>query len=117
MDAFEDIDLSEIIPIIALGAVEATKGARTSRSTGQPGGDYLRELLASSEKRVYEVLRMKKATFCELCLWLRRNGNLKDSRFILIEEQVAMFLWTINYSASTRVVAERFQHSTEPVSR
>ena len=59
MDAFEDIDLFEIIPIIVLGAVETTRAPKILRSTGLPGGDYLRELLNSqSEKRIYEVLRM-----------------------------------------------------------
>ena len=108
MDLFEAVDLSEVIPIIVLGTVENAKEPRISQSTGQPGSDYLQELLSSSEKRIYKVLQMKKDTFYKLCLWLRRNSTLKDSRFILIEEQVAMFLWTINYSASTRVVAERF---------
>jgi hypothetical protein len=90
MDTFEDIDLSEIIPIIILGAVETAKDAKTPRSTGLPGGDYLRELLnCGNEKRIYEVLRMKRDTFFKLCLWLRKNSTLKDSRHILIEEQVA----------------------------
>jgi hypothetical protein len=118
MDTFEDIDILDIVPIIVLGAVDTAKATEIPRSTGLPGGDYLRELLnCGNEKRIYEVLRMKRDTFSELYLWLRKKSNLKDSRHILIEEQVAMFLWTINYSASMRVVAERFQHSTEPVSR
>lgn len=118
MDTFEDIDILDIVPIIVLGAVDTAKATEIPRSTGLPGGDYLRELLnCGNEKRIYEVLRMKRDTFSELYLWLRKKSNLKDSRYILIEEQVAMFLWTINYSASMRVVAERFQHSTEPVSR
>jgi hypothetical protein len=41
MDIFEDIDLSDIIPIIVLGAVEDAKTRRTPRNTGLSGSDYL----------------------------------------------------------------------------
>jgi hypothetical protein len=117
MDAFEDIDLSNIIPIIALGAAAEAKPERTPRNTGQKGGVYLQELLSSTPKRIYEVLRMKKETFFELCTWLQIHTDLKPSRWISIEERMAMFLWTLNYSASNQAVTERFQHPKETVSR
>lgn len=117
MDAFGNIDLEELIPIIIIGAVEEAQASRTPRNTGQPGGVYLQELLESSEKRIYSVLRMKKETFLELCSWLQTYTDLAPSRNISVQEQVAMFLWTVNYSASNGAVAERFQHSGETVSR
>jgi len=117
MDSFEDIDFSEIISIIALGAVDEAKRSKKSKTTGLPGAEYLRELLeCENEKRIYEVLRMQKDTFNQLCIRLRRAG-LKDSRYILIDQQVAMFLWVLNYSASIQATAERFQHSSETISR
>jgi hypothetical protein len=42
MDTFEDIDILDIVPIIALGAVDTAKATEIPRSTGLPGGDYLR---------------------------------------------------------------------------
>jgi hypothetical protein len=126
MDSFDIDDIVlDIVPLIALGVVETAiaqeqdqRGSRIPRSTGQKGGDYLRELLnCGSDKRIYEVLRMQKGTFQALCTRLRKDKGLKDSQHIRIEEQVAMFLWTLNYSASSRTVAERFQHSREPISR
>ena len=117
MDTFLDIDLLYILPAIALGAIEATKSQQTPRNTGLPGGVYLQELLESSDKRIYDVLRMKKETFNELCNWLKVYTELTPQRVISVEEQVAMFLWTINYSASVRQVEERFQHSTDSISR
>ncbi|MDX6296005.1 MAG: hypothetical protein QOH50_5264 [Kribbellaceae bacterium] len=118
MDIFEDIDLSDIIPIIVLGAVEDAKTRRTPRNTGLSGSDYLRELLTcGNDKRIYGVLRMKKETFTSLCLWLQQHTRLKESRYIALEEQVAIFLWIINYSASTWQTAERFQRSTATISR
>jgi hypothetical protein len=118
MDIIEDIDLLELIPTIILGVTnEAVQAARTPRNTGQPRGVYLQELLGSSEKRIYSVLRMKRETFLELCNWLQTHTNLTPGRDISVQEQVAMFLWTINYSASNGAVAERFQHSGETISR
>ena len=112
-----DIEISDIIPIIALGAVQES-ALRVPRSTGLSGGDYLRELLScGNNKRIYSVLRMQKETFNQLVIWLRTYGNLKDGRALLVPEQVAIFLWVINYSASIATTAERFQHSTETISR
>ena len=54
MDSFEDIDFSEIISIIALGAVHEAKRSRKPKTTGLPGAEYLRELLGcGNEKRIY----------------------------------------------------------------
>lgn len=122
MDCFENSDLNydlleDIIPAIIIGAVQA-RPENTPRNTGQPGKDYLHELLqCGSLKRIYEVLRMEKETFLKLCDWLEYNTALQSSRYMSIQEQVAMFLWTINYSASNRQVMERFQHSGETISR
>ena len=118
MDLFADIDLSDIVPLIVLGAVEEAKKSKTPRNTGQSGGDYLHELLeCSNEKRIYSILRIKKETFNKLCQWLRSNTDLKDSRNVLIKEQVAIFLWIINFNASMPQTAERFQHSLRTISR
>jgi hypothetical protein len=113
-----DIDLEDIIPAIVIGAVQASKAQKTPRNTGQPGCEYLQELLeCNNPKRIYDVLRMQKETFLELSNWLEINSKLESSRNISIQEQLAMFLWTINYNAGNRQVMERFQRSGETVSR
>jgi hypothetical protein len=70
MDSF-DFDMSDIIPIIAIRAVEEEleRGkSRLPRSTGVKGRDYMRELLnCSNDKRIYEVLYMQKGTFLFFC--------------------------------------------------
>jgi hypothetical protein len=35
--------------------------------TGLPGAEYVRELLSSHSKRIYDVLRIKKDTILDLC--------------------------------------------------
>jgi hypothetical protein len=59
-----------------LGVVEAAKSQRVPRNTGVPGGVYLQDLLESSKRRVYDVLRMKRETFLKLCNWLKAKGGV-----------------------------------------
>jgi len=119
---FGDIDMEDLIPIIAMAAVQgAPKHSNTPTRSGDgvlSGSDYLDELLkCNNEKRIYGVLRMRKETFLQLCMLLRKKGLLKDSRNVMIEQQVVQFLWIINYSASFEATGERFRLSLEPISR
>jgi hypothetical protein len=91
------------------------KPMRTSPLSGR---DYIDELLISgNEVRIQEVLCMKLRVFQFLCAELRMHGGLTPSRHVSVEEQVAMFLYTVSQGASNRNVQERFQHSGETVSR
>ncbi|XP_059627200.1 protein ALP1-like [Cornus florida] len=54
--------------------------------------------------------------FRTLCSTLKGIG-LKDSKFLTVYEQVAIFLLTLSHNQRNRVVAERFQHFTETISR
>jgi hypothetical protein len=117
MEQSTDLDILNLLPIIVLGAVEDAKSQNAPRNTGTKGGVYLEDLLRSTPKRIYDVLRMQKETFIRLCVWLQVYTDLKPTRHISVQEQVAMFLWTVNYSASNAQVEERFQHSGETISR
>lgn len=99
-----------------VGARYEVKECRTSSLTGK---QYIAELLAPStnSRRVLEVLRMSREIFLELCQWLEDRGLLTSTRFVNVDEQVAMFVWTIGHNASNRDVQERFQHSGDTVSR
>ena len=55
--------------------------------------------------------------FEKLCLWFQKEGYLKGSRVVSIEQQVAMFLWVITYGASTTATCERFRITVEPLHR
>lgn len=116
MDLDEHTD--ELVALVALAVVATHQSESTiSHQTGTPGSQYLMELLSSTPQRIYNVLRMNKQTFYKLCEWLNDNTELKGTWRTSLQEQLAMFLWTVNYSASQRQVAERFQHSGETVHR
>jgi hypothetical protein len=85
-----DLDLEEIVPLIAISAAQASMDTKTPQRTGQSGSDYLEELLTSTPKRIYEVLRMQRETFYSLCRWLEDNTTLRSTWRTSIEEQVAV---------------------------
>jgi hypothetical protein len=99
-DLFEAIDIEDLSSIITLGAVGEARDLREESGTSEPilsGADYLRDLLnCGNHKRIYSVLRMQKDTFDKFCSWIRRGGHLKDSKKVMIEQQVAMFLPTVS---------------------
>ena len=45
IEYLDDIDLKDIILVIVIRAVQATRPENTPRNTGQPGREYLNELL------------------------------------------------------------------------
>src|ERR1700722_9578905 len=101
MEAFDqpfdyDIELEELIPLVVIGAAQATTLERgTPRSTGLPGRIYVNELFQNGNpRRIYDVLRMQKETFFKLCNWLESNTNIESSRNISVQKKVAMFLGT-----------------------
>jgi hypothetical protein len=45
-----------------------------------------------TETRCYDELRLTKRNFHNLCAMLREKGGLKDTTYVTVEENVAMFL-------------------------
>jgi hypothetical protein len=117
--------LCATIPGLAIQATMTALPFLFLRSIPQPmrtsvlsGEAYVNELLTSNNpRRIQEVLRMNLEVFRFLCTELKNKGGLAPSRYVGVEEQVAMFLHAIAHSRSNREVQERFQHSGETVSR
>ncbi|XP_059637487.1 protein ALP1-like [Cornus florida] len=89
---------------------------RRCRDSILQGETYVMEILNGHKERCYENFRMYPEVFRILCSTLKGIG-LKDSKFLTVYEQVAIFLLTLSHNQRNRVVAERFQHSTETISR
>lgn len=89
--------------------------------TGQSGREYLFGLLSGHPEPFYNAFRMPISTFLQLNAWATRKGLLTPQRQyadgLSVPEKLAMFVWTISHNASMRDVQDRFQHSSETVSR
>jgi hypothetical protein len=85
----------------------------TSALTGQ---DWVIELLTGHPECIRCELGMHANAFVELISEFRTMGH-SDSKFVSLEEQLAIFLYTSMTGLSIRHVVERFQHSNETISR
>ncbi|XP_059671120.1 uncharacterized protein LOC132316664 [Cornus florida] len=113
---YDDDDEEEILVLIAAVYEYYYKhfDKQRCRDSMLQGEDYIFEVLNGHEDKCYENFRMYPNTFRALCRELKLLG-LKDSTFLTVEEQVAIFLLTVSHNERNRVVAERFQHSTSTI--
>jgi hypothetical protein len=86
----------------------------TSILTGQR---WLEELLNGHSTRFYNQLGMKKHVFCRLLLELQVKSGLRDTRNVKAEEQLAIFVYLCRTGSSSRLLMERFQRSSDTISR
>ncbi|XP_078151299.1 uncharacterized protein LOC144546633 [Carex rostrata] len=77
---------------------------------------YVNEVLDGHECRCRREFRMESYVFRALVRLLKEKHLLSDG-LVKVEEQVAMFLYSLAKNASNRSVQERFQHSGDTVSR
>jgi hypothetical protein len=80
------------------------------------GADWVCELLDGHPERIRNELGVHKHVLHALVDELKLAG-LKNSKFIFLEEQIAIFLYTCVTGLSLRHVGERFQHSGETISK
>ena len=60
---------------------------------------------------------MEQHVFRRLCMYFREKMLLKDSKYVSVEEQLAMFMMVIAHAHMNRVIQDRFQHSRETIHR
>jgi hypothetical protein len=80
------------------------------------GVAWVKELKYGHPDRIWTELGMRLHVFIALVAELRLCG-LADSRYVGLEEQVAIFSYMLVTGMSIRHVAERFQRSNETISK
>ncbi|XP_062100238.1 uncharacterized protein LOC133806123 [Humulus lupulus] len=86
-------------------------------NSSQTGHMWLMEILKGNESRCYSMFRMEKDVFIKLCDELEANYGFKGSKRMCALEILGMFLFTLGHGAGNRLTQERFQHSSETISR
>ena len=84
----------------------------TSILTGQA---WVTELIFGHPNRIYHSLGVRKEVFLELVLIMREYG-VTDSRWVSVEEQLAIYLHASVTGLTVRHLAERFQRSNSTIS-
>ena len=75
----------------------------------------LRRTYNGTETRCYDELRLTKRNFHNLCAMLREKGGLKDTTYVTVEENVAMFLQVVGHATKMRMIG--YERSLETTSR
>ena len=79
---------------------------------------YVEELISSkNHQRILNIFRIPLATFLALRDWCIDRDYLQPTRYMSVEEQLAIFLKIVSENASNRMAQERFQRSGGTISR
>ena len=87
---------------------------RTSILTGAA---WVQEILTGNQTRCLQNFRMVHDVFDRFVRIASESGQLPDSRWVTLEERLAIFLYIVGQNASNRNAQERFQHSGESITR
>ena len=79
--------------------------------------DYLNDKIWRNDTTCVDMLRMNKACFFRFCQLFRDHALLEDTVHMCVEQQVAMFLYTVGHNVRNRVIATNFGRSGETVNR
>lgn len=78
--------------------------------------DNLNKLFKGNESDCFDQIRLTKAAFMMLCTMTRSVG-LSDSRYVVLEEKLAMFMSTVAHHKKNRVIKYDFTRSGHTVSK
>ena len=82
------------------------------------GKDYMAEVRDGNPTNCHDMFCMTLDLFYHLVDELKQHGYLKDGKGrVDMQEAVAIFLYIVGHNTWMRPVGDRFQHSTETVSR
>ena len=77
----------------------------------------IHRLYYESDETCINQLRMNINTFTRLCDMLEKIGHLKDTKHMLVDEQVDVFLHTLAHHAKSWVIKHHFRHLGEIANR
>ena len=125
-DETDDLDIDNILmAVIVMGLIffdprlNHVSRRRKIRDSALSGRDYVLEVLNGHPDRIIENMRLSVPLFLHLCDILVDRGywHAYLSQRVGIHESVALTLMCLSHDKCHRVLAERFQYSTETIDR
>ncbi|KAK1291738.1 hypothetical protein QJS10_CPB17g00362 [Acorus calamus] len=111
------IEMAYFLDHISYREERRTLTRRPIRTGPLSGHGFVHELLQGHETRAYENFRMTPQMFFKLRDTLIGKGLIADTKYVSCTEQLGIFLHGLGHGVSNRVLAERFHHSGETISR
>ncbi|XP_028061231.1 uncharacterized protein LOC114264730 isoform X2 [Camellia sinensis] len=87
------------------------------RTSSLTGGKWMEELQEGNQTRIFENFRMEREVFYQLCDLLHTKYGLETGQRVSVQEQVAIFLYIVGGDTRNINTQERFQHSSETISK
>ena len=81
------------------------------------GHGYVQIILNGNPIIYHQLLRMEHHVFWRLCMYFREKMLLKNSKYILVDELLAMFIMVIAHAHTNRVIQDRFQYLGKVIHR
>ncbi|KAL8461024.1 hypothetical protein ACS0TY_032489 [Phlomoides rotata] len=78
---------------------------------------HLRELLNVSDEVCKDAFRMDRVAFDRLCSLLHTLGGLPNSKYVSVQEKVAMFFTVLSHHTKNRSIKFQFKRSGHTVSK
>jgi hypothetical protein len=103
-----------LVPALLSGIQEEK---RPIHNSSLPGHIKVREILEGHEKWCRFEFHMEPEIFRATTNFLRRENLLCDTRGVVIEEQLSMFMYMLSHNASTDMICKAFQHNGEIIHR
>ncbi|XP_028092797.1 uncharacterized protein LOC114292987 [Camellia sinensis] len=98
--------------------MNASSSRRPQRTYPFKGNDYIFSLLNGQPETMMDIMRMDAQTFILLKDTLLQNGFIDTEYMHLsVEESLEIFLYTFAQNDRHRLLADRFQYSTETICR
>ena len=114
----EEEDDDELFLVIVPAILECLNEEKRPEHTSEyTGAKKVKEILEGHENWCKSEFRMETRIFKETRNYLRREGLLRDTRGVTVEEQLGMFMYMISHNASNNRLKKAFQHSGETVHR
>lgn len=100
----------------ALAAIEPLYNKTPYHTSALTGADWVRELLTGHDKRIRNELGVHKEVFQGLLESLT-HGGIGPSKFVTLEEKLAIFLYVCVTGISFQHAGEHFQRATDTISK
>lgn len=113
----EDEFVFFVLPTIEEGSSQPSSSKKPMHTSKLTGAVRVNEILTGHESLSKRNFRMEASVFHALVNKLREKQLLADSRFVSVEEKVAIFLYALAKNASNETLQDVFQHSGETISR
>lgn len=113
----EDEFVFFVLPTVEGSSSQPSSSRKPIHTSKLSGACRVNEILTGHESLSKRNFRMEAGVFQTLVHKLREKQLLADSRFISVEEKVAIFLYALAKNASNETLQYEFQHSGETISR